>query len=82
MSNKKYTLMEGEMGNLNNLLQTLPPIISRNKINLFLGGLISKGTLQNLDSEGKGPRRIKIGRKVGYLREDFVAWLKERMVIE
>lgn len=70
------------MGNLNNLLQTLPPIISRNKINLFLGGLISKGTLQNLDSEGKGPRRIKIGRKVGYLREDFVAWLKERMVIE
>ena len=69
-------------GNLDNLFETLPPIIARNKINVYLGGLLSKGHMQNVDSEGTGPKRIKIGKRVGYLREDLIQWLKERMVQE
>ena len=52
----------------------LPPIISRSKINYLTGGLITKKHIQNLDSEGKGPKQIKCGKRVGYLREDFVTW--------
>lgn len=68
------------MGNLESLLTTLPPVIARNQIGFYLGGLLSRGHMQNLDSEGKGPRRIKIGKRCGYLREDLVEWLKGRMV--
>lgn len=67
-------------GNLDILNKTWPEIIARNKIEIFTGGLLSKGHMQNLDSEGKGPRRIKIGKRCGYLREDLVKWLKDRMV--
>lgn len=69
------------------LLKSLPPIVARNQIERYLGGLISRGYLENLDSEGKGPRRIKVrvtgsrGR-VGYLREDLVRWLSERATFE
>lgn len=65
--------------NLERLQETLPPVIARNKIAFFLGGLLSKGYMQNLDSEGKGPKRIKIGKRCGYLREDLIEWLRSRM---
>lgn len=68
--------------NLETLQETLPPVIARNKISYFLGGLLSKGYMQNLDSEGKGPKRIKIGKRCGYLREDLIDWLKSRMIDE
>jgi len=35
----------------------------------------SKGTMQNLDSEGRGPKAVVIGGKVAYRREDLVEWL-------
>jgi hypothetical protein len=57
---------------------SLPPVISRTEVPRLLGGLISAGGLANLDSLGLGPRRIKNGRKVGYLRGDFIAWLELR----
>ena len=63
---------------MQNLLNNLPPIIARHDIEKYLGGLISKGYLQNLDCEGKGPERIKVGRKVGYTREALVTWLIQR----
>ncbi len=66
--------------NLDTLQETLPPVIARNKIAFFLGGLLSVGYMQNLDSEGKGPKRIKIGKRCGYVREDLIAWLRSRMV--
>jgi len=65
--------------NLEKLQETLPPVISRNKISYYLGGLLSVGYMQNLDSEGKGPKRIKIGKRCGYLREDLIEWLRSRM---
>jgi len=60
------------------LEQTLPPIIARTEVPRLLGGLISAGRLANLDCLGKGPRRITLGRKVGYIRADFIAWMRER----
>lgn len=35
----------------------------------------SRGTMQNLDSEGKGPKSVVIGGKVAYRRDDLVEWL-------
>ena len=64
--------------NLENLKDSLPPIISRDRIEALLGGVISSKTLANLDSLGLGPKRMRIGRKVAYLTEDLLAWLSER----
>lgn len=60
------------------LERTLPPILARTEVPKLTGNLISAGRLANLDSEGKGPRKIKVGRKVGYTRADFIAWLRSR----
>lgn len=60
------------------LEQALPPIIARMEIERFAPGLISAGRLANLDSLGKGPRQIRIGRKVGYTRQDFINWLSRQ----
>ena len=66
-------------GTIETLLQTLPPMFARINIGKLTGGLIDDGTMANLDSQGKGPKRITIGRKSGYIREDFVQWMVERM---
>ena len=50
--------------NFDSLIKSLPPMISRDHVEKYLGGVISPKTLANLDSEGKGPRRMRIGRKV------------------
>ncbi len=64
------------------LRENLPPIISRDHVSQILGGVISAKTLANLDSEGKGPKkRIRVGRKVAYLTDDFLKWLEKRSVI-
>ncbi|MBI5518604.1 MAG: hypothetical protein HY916_00945 [Desulfovibrio sp.] len=60
------------------LEKTLPPIIARTEVPKLTGGLISAGRLANLDCLGQGPRRITLGRKVGYLRADFITWLRSR----
>lgn len=62
--------------NLSSLSSNLPPIIARKDINLYLGGLISSGYLANLDSQGRGPKAIRSGRRVAYLREDLILWLE------
>ena len=60
------------------LEKSLPPILSRTEVPKLTGGLISAGRLANLDCLGKGPRRITLGRKVGYTRADFIAWMRAR----
>ncbi len=62
------------------LEKTLPPILSRTEVPKLTGGLISAGRLANLDCEGKGPRSIRLGRKVGYTRADFIAWMRSRAI--
>lgn len=60
------------------LAEKLPPIISRNKVDELLGGMITAKTLANLDSLGEGPPRIRIGRKIGYPAGTFIVWLEGR----
>jgi len=60
------------------LLSTLPPIFSRQTASKAIGGLLAPRTLANLDSLGQGPERVQLGRRVGYERDNFVAWLLER----
>jgi predicted DNA-binding transcriptional regulator AlpA len=55
-------------------------IVSRDKIADFTGGLISKGTIANLDSEGQGPPKFYLGpRKIGYPIETLIPWLEDRI---
>ena len=63
---------------LTELGRNLPPMISRDHVEKFLGGVISSKNLANLDSMGKGPKRMRIGRKVAYLTEDLLEWLETR----
>lgn len=67
--------------NLSFLKDQLPPIIARHKINNYLGGMISKGYLQNIDSIGQGPKRIRFGRIICYSRDDLISWLENRAEI-
>jgi len=60
---------------LSALLATLPHFVPRHKVEVYLPGLFSRRYLQNLDSQGLGPKRFKIGAKVVYQREDLLAWL-------
>lgn len=60
------------------LEQALPPIIARVEIQRYAPGLISASRLANLESQGKGPRTIKLGRKAGYTRKDFIDWISTR----
>jgi len=59
-------------------LKHAPDIIPRTKVPALLGGLISRGYLQNLDSQGRGPHRLMIGRRCAYLKTDLIQWLTER----
>ena len=63
---------------LSDLIPKLPPVISRDHVEKLLGGIISSKTLANFDSIGKGPKRMRVGRKVAYLTEDLLEWLESR----
>jgi hypothetical protein len=60
------------------LAEEYPPMFARSEVDKLFGGVISTKTLANLDSLGKGPKRMRIGRKVVYLRDDFLNWLEKR----
>jgi len=57
------------------LRRDLPPIFSRRVAAEHLGGVIARGTLANLDSEGVGPGGYKGLKGVVYERESFLLWL-------
>ncbi len=54
----------------------LPPFVTREVAAQKLGGALTARTLSNLDAAGKGPRKVRIGKKVCYPRSDFLEWLK------
>ena len=60
-------------------LKDAPELIARVRVPALLGGLISRGHLQNLDSKGLGPRRLMIGRRVVYAKKDLIEWLSSRV---
>lgn len=53
-------------------------IVARSEVGRFSGGILTPGNLANLDCLGKGPERIRIGRKVAYPVDALVDWLKEK----
>ena len=53
-------------------------IVVRRRVDEFSGGAISAKYLANLDSQGKGPRRFRVGRQVCYRTSDLVEWLEGR----
>lgn len=67
--------------NLQALAQKWPStIVSRDRVEAFTGGLITKGTMANIDSRGQGPPRFSLGpRKVAYPVDSFISWLEKRL---
>lgn len=60
--------------------RALPPVVSRVEAARITGGLISAKTLSNEDSLRKGPHeKIRLGSKVGYTREAFMAYLRRKL---
>ncbi|KAF0234310.1 MAG: hypothetical protein FD177_866 [Desulfovibrionaceae bacterium] len=56
----------------------LPPVISRKKLDWFLGGIVSRKHIANLDSAGEGPAdRILVGRETVYPTRSVLIWLAE-----
>lgn len=53
-------------------------VVARTEVGNFTGGMMSSKYIANLDSDGAGPVRVKMGRKVGYPVKDLVAWLRDR----
>ncbi len=65
------------------LMDSLPPIFSRNEAVKHIGNLVSSRTLANLDCKIEGPRRkIKLGREIGYERSDFIDFLMSNIKVE
>lgn len=53
--------------------------VARSEIGRFTGGMISPGTVANLDCKGLGPEgRITVGKKVVYPVDALVRWLEAR----
>ena len=62
-----------------NLARLAPEIITRKKLQEITGGLVTAKTLANMDSLGIGiTPRLRVGAKVAYVKEDAIAWLKNR----
>lgn len=65
------------------LLDKLPPIVTRKQALAATGNLFSPRTLTNMECRKEGPRnKIKIGRQVAYAREDFVDFIMGKLGME
>lgn len=65
--------------NLEDLRNTLPPMLTRKDVSVYLGSLFSVSYLANLNYKGIGPKPTQVGRKVVYLRDDLIEWLEKRI---
>ena len=61
------------------LRKELPPTFSRQVAAEALKGIYSAGRLYTLDSMGKGPGGVRIGRVVAYEKGAFLRWLEGRI---
>ena len=52
-------------------------MVGRTEVPNFSGGLRSGKTYANLNSQGKGPKPIRIGRKIGYRAVDLAFDLQQ-----
>jgi len=79
MESTKPTQLLHSSDYLSELKEALPPIIARQEVPRLLGGSISLGHLQNLDCEGRGPKRFALGRRICYRRADLIEWLRKHL---
>jgi len=54
-------------------------IVARSEVSKFSGGLLTPGTLANLDSQKLGPPKFKVGRKVAYPLDELIKWIENRI---
>lgn len=67
---------------IDELRKLLPPIFTRQTASKAMGGLFSPKTLSNIDAAGKGPAsKQHIGKKAVYFKEDFLAWLEDKLCV-
>ena len=62
----------------NSLHSTLPPLIWRSRWDEHrdkCGLPYARGTMENLDSQGRGPAKVMFGKRVAYEREALILWL-------
>lgn len=65
------------------IMEKLPPVIARNQIDKFLGGIVSPYTVKNADLAGTGPEVAwRIGNRVAYKTESLVTWLIRGMGVK
>ena len=67
---------------ITNLKKSLPEVLWRHRWPHYqeLYGLpYSKGSMANYDCYGQGPIRGLVGRRVFYLKDDYLRWLEERL---
>ena len=55
------------------------PIVAREKVGPFSGGLLNPRTMANIDSLGGGPKMVRLGRKRGYWVDSLIEWMNSRM---
>lgn len=70
--------MAKEKPDLSFMLEKLPPIIARERVGDYTGGLLTPSYMEKLDAEGNGPKRFKSGRKVAYPASELVTWIENR----
>ncbi len=61
---------------LADIIDILPRFLTNKDIERFFKGIISPRDFANLKSNGAGPAKTYIGRKVVYRREDIIKWLQ------
>ncbi len=55
------------------------PLVAREEVERFSGGILHPRTMSNLDSKMEGPKgRIRIGRKIAYSTDELARWMRER----
>jgi hypothetical protein len=55
-------------------------VVTRDKVEEFTGGMLTRGTMANLDCRGEGPPRFYWSeRKIVYPVDKFIEWLAKRM---
>lgn len=59
------------------LERNLPAVFCREEAARQMGGILRAKTLANLDAAGRGPTKVRIGKKIGYEKHSFLRWLRE-----
>ncbi|WP_316897235.1 hypothetical protein [Pseudodesulfovibrio indicus] len=73
--------MKSRLSVFDGIRDLYPPVISRDHVEKYFGGIISSKRLANLDSQGLGPPRFRVGRKIAYRTDALLAWLEARTTV-